>query len=66
VRANRRASQGSRSAIAREWTGRNAKSASNGARKVAPGGAAARIESAWIGHELNAVLPEGAIVVERP
>jgi len=57
--------KGSRSAIAREWTERNAKSNEQWREKGRAGGTAARIESAWIGHELNAVLPEGAIVVDE-
>jgi len=57
--------RGTRSAVAREWAGRNATSREQVRAKGRAGGSAARIESAWIGHELNAVLPEGAIVVDE-
>jgi acetolactate synthase I/II/III large subunit len=57
--------KGSRSSLAREWAERNAKSREQWREKARAGGTAARIESAWVGHELNAVLPEGAIVVDE-
>jgi len=57
--------RGSRSALASHWTGRNAKSREQVREKSRSSGAKARIESAWIGHELNSVLPEGAIVVDE-
>jgi acetolactate synthase-1/2/3 large subunit len=57
--------KGSRSSVAKEWAGRNAKSREQLREKGRASGAAARIESAWIGHELSAVLPEGAIVVDE-
>lgn len=57
--------KGSRSILTKEWAGRNAKSREQWREKGRAGGGAARIESAWIGHELNAVLPEGAIVVDE-
>jgi acetolactate synthase-1/2/3 large subunit len=64
-RVARAVPRGSRSSIANEWTGRNAKSREQWRGKARAGGTAARIESAWVGHELNAVLPEGAIVVDE-
>ena len=64
-RVARAVPRGSRSSIAKEWATRNAKSREQWREKGRASGAAARIESAWIGHELNAVLPEGAIVVDE-
>ena len=64
-RVARAVPKGSRSPIAKEWAGRNAKSREQWREKGRASGTAARIESAWIGHELNAVLPEGAIVVDE-
>jgi acetolactate synthase I/II/III large subunit len=64
-RVARAVPRGSRSSIANEWAGRNAKSREQWRGKARASGAAARIESAWVGHELNAVLPEGAIVVDE-
>jgi len=49
----------------REWAGRNAKAREELRAKGQATGAKARIESAWVGHELNAVLPDGAIVVDE-
>jgi len=57
--------KGSRSAIAGEWAGRNAKLHEALRERGRASGARSQIESAWIGHELNAVLPEGAIVVDE-
>src|SRR6267142_1285986 len=57
--------KGSRSSIAEEWAGRNAKAREQLRGKGRASGAGSRIESAWIGHELNAALPEGAIVVDE-
>jgi len=64
-RVARAVPRGSRSAIAKEWAARNAKSREGWREKGRASGAATRIESAWVGHELNAVLPEGAIVVDE-
>ena len=64
-RVARAVPKGSRSSIAKEWAERNAKSREQWREKGRASGTAARIESAWIGHELNAVLPEGAIVVDE-
>jgi len=64
-RVARAVPRGSRSAITGEWAQRNAKSREQWREKGRDSGTAARIESAWIGHELNAVLPEGAIVVDE-
>lgn len=64
-RVARAVPKGSRSSTATEWADRNAKSREQWRDKGRASGGAARIESAWIGHELNAVLPEGAIVVDE-
>jgi acetolactate synthase-1/2/3 large subunit len=64
-RAARALPAGSRSAIAGEWAGRNARSREQWREKGRASGTAVRIESAWVGHELNAVLPERAIVVDE-
>ena len=57
--------KGSRSAATKEWSGRNAKSRDELRAKGQAAGAKASIESAWVGHELNAVLPGGSIVVDE-
>jgi acetolactate synthase-1/2/3 large subunit len=64
-RVARAVPKGSRSSIAQEWTGRNAKARELLREKGRASGAGTQIESAWVGHELNAVLPEGAIVVDE-
>ena len=64
-RVARAVPKGSRSSIAKEWAERNAKSREQWREKGRASGTAARIEPAWIGHELNAILPEGAIVVDE-
>src|SRR6267142_567344 len=48
--------KGSRSSIAEEWAGRNAKAREQLRGKGRASGAGSRIESAWIVHELNAAL----------
>src|SRR5262245_13579753 len=57
--------KGSRAQPASEWAARNAKAREESREKGRAAGAKDRIESAWIGHELNAVLPEGALVVDE-
>jgi acetolactate synthase-1/2/3 large subunit len=57
--------RGSRASSSSWWTERNAKAREELRGKGRAAGAADRIESAWVGHELNAVLPEGAIVVDE-
>ena len=57
--------RGSRSASAAEWAARNARSREQLREHARTAGAKDRIESAWVGHELNAVLPAGAIVVDE-
>src|SRR5882672_4312935 len=57
--------KGSRSPVAQEWARRNTESREQWRDKGRAAGAKTPIESAWIGHELNAVLPEGAIVVDE-
>jgi acetolactate synthase-1/2/3 large subunit len=64
-RVARTVPKGSRSAIAGEWAGRNAKLHEALRERGRASGARSQIEAAWIGHELNAVLPEGAIVVDE-
>lgn len=56
---------GSRSAAAADWAARNAKTRRQVREHGRAAGAGDRIESAWVGHELNAALPEGAIVVDE-
>jgi len=56
---------GSRAASAAQWAERNARLREQLREKGRASGAKQAIESAWIGHELNAVLPEGAIVVDE-
>jgi acetolactate synthase-1/2/3 large subunit len=57
--------KGSRAAAAERWTERNAKVREGLREKGRAAGAKSQIESAWVGHELNAVLPDGAIVVDE-
>jgi acetolactate synthase-1/2/3 large subunit len=57
--------KGSRSTQSSQWAGRNAKSREQARERGRSAGTSDRIESAWVGHELNAVLPEGAIVVDE-
>jgi thiamine pyrophosphate-dependent acetolactate synthase large subunit-like protein len=64
-RAARATPKGSRVSIAKEWSGRAAKLREQLREKARASGARDKIESAWVGHELNAVLPEGAIVVDE-
>jgi acetolactate synthase-1/2/3 large subunit len=64
-RAARATPKGSRVSIAKEWSGRAAKLREQLREKARASSARDKIESAWVGHELNAVLPEGAIVVDE-
>jgi acetolactate synthase-1/2/3 large subunit len=57
--------RGSRASSSSWWAERNAKAREQLRGKGRAAGAGDRIESAWVGHELNAVLPEGAIVVDE-
>jgi acetolactate synthase-1/2/3 large subunit len=57
--------RGSRASSSSWWAERNAKAREELRGKGRTAGAADRIESAWVGHELNAVLPAGAIVVDE-
>jgi acetolactate synthase-1/2/3 large subunit len=57
--------RGSRASSSSWWAERNGKAREELRGKGRAAGAADRIESAWVGHELNAVLPEGAIVVDE-
>jgi acetolactate synthase-1/2/3 large subunit len=64
-RVARAVPKGSRSSEASQWSARNAKLREQIREKGSAAGAGSRIESAWVGHELNAVLPEGAVVVDE-
>jgi acetolactate synthase I/II/III large subunit len=64
-RVARAVPKGSRSSLASRWAERNAKARERVQQQGRASGAKAQIESAWVGHELNAVLPEGAIVVDE-
>lgn len=64
-RVARAVPKGSRSSVTSQWAVRHAKSREQLREKGRAAGAKDRIESAWIGHELNAVLPDGAIVVDE-
>jgi thiamine pyrophosphate-dependent acetolactate synthase large subunit-like protein len=64
-RVSRSVPRGSRGSAASRWAARNARTREQLRERGRASGSAARIESAWIGHELNAVLPEGAIVVDE-
>ena len=57
--------KGSRAAAATKWSERNARLRERLKEKGRAAGKQSPIESAWIGHELNAVLPEGAVVVDE-
>src|SRR5262252_6079017 len=57
--------KGSRSSQASQWAGRNAKSREQARETGRSAGTRDRIESAWVGHELNAVLPGDAIAVDE-
>jgi acetolactate synthase-1/2/3 large subunit len=56
---------GSRADATARWTARNAELREKLREEARAAGARSPIESAWIGHELNAVLPEGTIVVDE-
>jgi acetolactate synthase-1/2/3 large subunit len=64
-RVARAVPKGSRASLSSQWAARNAKSRDGFREKGRAAGARDRIESAWVGHELNAVLPEGSIVVDE-
>src|SRR5262245_10586574 len=57
--------KGSRAAAAAEWAARHVRSRAQLREKGRAAGTRERIESAWVGHELNAVLPDNAIVVDE-
>jgi len=57
--------KGSRAQGAARWAKRNRELRENLLERGRVAGTRSPIESAWIGHELNAVLPEGAIVVDE-
>ena len=64
-RVARAAPKGSRASLSSQWAARNAKSREGLREKGRAAGAKDRIESAWVGHELNAVLPDGSIVIDE-
>jgi acetolactate synthase-1/2/3 large subunit len=64
-RVARAVPRGSRSALASQWAARNAASREPFREKGRTGGSRPWIDSAWVGHELNAILPEGTIVVDE-
>ena len=64
-RVARAVPRGSRTSSSSWWAERNAKAREQLRAKGRAAGVGDRIESAWVGHELNAVLPEGAIVVDE-
>jgi len=64
-RVARAVPKGSRSEAAARWASRNGKLREGLREQARAAGVRSVIESAWIGHELNAILPEGAIVVDE-
>jgi len=64
-RVARAIAKGSRAQAAARWAKRNGELREKLREQAQAAGARRPIESAWIGHELNAVLPEGAIVVDE-
>ena len=57
--------QGSRVEATVRWAARNGDLREKLREAARAAGTRSEIESAWIGHELNAILPEGAIVVDE-
>ena len=57
--------KGSRDKMTAKWTERNARLRQKLRDEARAAGTRSPMESAWIGHELNAVLPEGTIVVDE-
>jgi acetolactate synthase I/II/III large subunit len=64
-RVSRVVAKGSRAPAAARWAKRNGELQEKLREEARAAGTRGVIESAWIGHELNAVLPEGAIVVDE-
>jgi acetolactate synthase-1/2/3 large subunit len=64
-RVARAIAKGSRAQAVARWAKRNGELREKLRAQGRAAGARNAIESAWIGHELNAVLPEGAIVVDE-
>ena len=64
-RVTRTIPTGSRSAAASGWAARNAQSREALRAQGRAAGAESRIVSAWVGRELNAALPENAILVDE-
>ncbi|HKB74390.1 MAG TPA: thiamine pyrophosphate-binding protein [Burkholderiales bacterium] len=64
-RVARVVAKGSRAPAAARWAKRNGELREKLREEARAAGTRGVIESAWIGHELNAVLPEGAIVVDE-
>lgn len=57
--------KGSRATATERWSARNAQLRGKLREQGRAAGRRSPIESVWIGHELNAVLPQGAIVVDE-
>jgi acetolactate synthase-1/2/3 large subunit len=64
-RVARTVAKGSRVQATARWAKRNGELRDKLRGLAQAAGTRSTIESAWIGHELNAVLPEGAIVVDE-
>jgi acetolactate synthase I/II/III large subunit len=64
-RVARAVPKGSRASLASQWVARNAGAREPFLEKGRSGGSRPRIDSAWVGHELNAAIPEGAIIVDE-
>ena len=56
---------GSRADATARWGARNGDLRERLREEARAAGTRSAVESAWIGHELNAILPEGAIVVDE-
>jgi len=64
-RVAREVRKGSRAAAAAKWSERNARARAQSKEQGRSAGTRTPIDSTWIGHELNAVLPKGTIVVDE-
>jgi acetolactate synthase-1/2/3 large subunit len=64
-RVARAVPKGSRASATARWSARNVQVREKLQAHGRAAGTRSPIESAWIGHELNAVLPEGAIIVDE-
>jgi len=64
-RVARKVPKGSRASAAARWSARTAELRAKFQEQARAAGTRSPIESAWIAHELNAVLPDGAVVVDE-